>query len=179
MTSSHSSARQKAVTQSGISLYSLTNKVFLFHDRGRTSGNRSGRGGEPSARSCCRIRVSEGLNIITLQRFLSLVWVCQVSHKHIWTRFQWIWVECDWAPWGDRLSHRLQLTSFSPLWTLMCRFRFPSCANLWPQTEQLNGFSPTWTAMCCFRSLLSAKPSPQSEQLMGFSLVWAIMCCLR
>lgn len=72
MTSSHSSARQKAVTQSGISLYSLTNKVFLFHDRGRTSGNRSGRGGEPSARSCCRIRVSEGLNIITLQRFLSL-----------------------------------------------------------------------------------------------------------
>lgn len=76
-------------------------------------------------------------------------------------------------------SHLLQLTGFSPVWIMLCCFRFPFSRNFLPQSVQVKGFSPVWTLRCLPRAPLSLYLFLHMEQLKGFSPVWVLICATR
>eukprot|EP00035_Acanthoeca_spectabilis_P009916 m.174425 g.174425 ORF g.174425 m.174425 type:complete len:306 (+) comp14877_c0_seq2:267-1184(+) len=71
-------------------------------------------------------------------------------------------------------SHLEQPKGFSPVWIRMCRFKWPFCDDVNPQscTGQANGFSPLWVLMCWVSRDFSAVLKSHWGQACGFSPEW-------
>jgi len=67
----------------------------------------------------------------------------------------------------------------SPMWTLMCLFRFAELLNALSRMWHLYGLSPVWTLMWMFRSPDRLNALSHMWHLYGLSPVWTLMCLFR
>ena len=66
------------------------------------------------------------------------------SHGFPTWKFQATW---NW----ETLAHFLHLNGFSPVWVLLCFFKWPAIEKLLSHLEHLKGYSPVWVLSCSFK----------------------------
>ena len=74
------------------------------------------------------------------------------------------------------LLHSEHLYGLSPVWTLMCLFRFPDWLNTLSHLWHLYGLSPLWILLCWMRPSDLVNRLLQTVHSNGFSPEWLRMC---